>query len=255
MALKSGYPFPCWNCAAWRPVGFGILAAMMFLIPPPVAADTPAQTDQPSVENNKLQRDTALPNRVRKAIDEVKQDSSIQHDPPLPQPLPQPPRFTPWHLPPWLPYAILGVIGVALAVVLLRYAGRRIAGRKGAAAPAAPIATTRILTPTAEAERDHTFDEIDALAQSGAFTEAVHRLLLLVQERLRSRIEHGIQVSLTSREILRRARLPQDAATAFATLVAAVEVSLFGMRAANAATYALCREHCRRVLQAARESA
>ena len=31
-------------------------------------------------------------------------------------------------------------------------------------------------------------------------TEAVHRLLLIVQERLRTRIEHGIQASLTSRE-------------------------------------------------------
>jgi len=258
MALKSGLPFPSWNCAGWRPVGFGILAALVLLVSPPAGADTPAPTDQPSVENStgeKPQRDAALPDRVRKAIDEIKQDSSIQHDPPAPRELPTPPRFTPWHLPPWLPYAILGVIGLALAVVLARYAGQRFAGRGSAAGQAAPVATTSSLSTAPEAERDHTFDEIDALAESGAFTEAVHRLLLLVQERLRSRIEHGIQVSLTSREILRRAKLPQDAATAFATLVAAVEVSLFGMRAANAATYALCREHCRRVLSAAREGA
>jgi hypothetical protein len=111
-----------------------------------------------------------------------------------------------------------------------------------------------VLAAAPEPERDRTFDEVDALAESGAFTEAVHRLLLLVQERLRSRIEHGLQVSLTSREILRRARLQGDGATAFATLVAAVEISLFGMRAANAATYALCRENSRRVLAAATEA-
>ena len=58
------------------------------------------------------------------------------------------------------------------------------------------------------------------------FGEAIHRLLLLVQERLRSKLEHGFQTSLTSREILRRARLTGDAKTAFASLVAAVEITL-----------------------------
>jgi hypothetical protein len=154
----------------------------------------------------------------------------------------------------WLPYVILGIIGILLAVVLARYAGRRIAERKGAEAKVGPIAAnSSVLLAASGPERDRTFDEIDALAESGAFTEAVHRLLLLVQERLRSRIEHGIQVSLTSREILRRAKLSKEGATAFATLVAAVEISLFGMRSANAATYALCRENSRRVLAAAAE--
>ena len=101
------------------------------------------------------------------------------------------------------------------------------------------------------AERDYTFDEVDQLAAQGAFGEAIHRLLLLVQERLRSRIEHGFQSSLTSREILRRARLAGEAKTAFASLVAAVEITLFGQQAANLATYQLCRDSSRRVLEAA----
>ena len=159
----------------------------------------------------------------------------------------------------WLPYVILGVIGIGLAYVLLRYVMNRMGGRNPASAKVVePKATTSVVASSAlpgEPERDRTFDEIDALAESGAFTEAVHRLLLLVQERLRGRIEHGLQASLTSREILRRAKLPGEAATAFATLVAAVEVCLFGLRSANAATYAICRENCRRVLAAAAERA
>ena len=78
-----------------------------------------------------------------------------------------------------------------------------------------------------------------------------NKVLSLVQERLRSRLEHGFQSSLTSREILRRARLPGEAQTAFAGLVAAVEITLFGQHAANLATYELCRENSRRVLAAA----
>src|SRR5581483_2743052 len=117
--------------------------------------------------------------------------------------------------------------------------------------PAAQPGTSTYALATDEAERDHTFDEVDALAAQGAFGEAIHRLLLLVQERLRSRIENGFQTSLTSREILRRAKLPSDAKTAFGSLVAAVEITLFGQQAANLATYQLCRESSRRVLAAA----
>src|SRR4029079_7048078 len=97
----------------------------------------------------------------------------------------------------------------------------------------------------AEADRDHTCDEVDALAAQGAFGEAIHRLLLLVQERLRSRIEHGFQSSLTSLEILRRAHLRAEATPACGGLVRAVETTLFGQQVANLATYQLCRENSR----------
>jgi hypothetical protein len=254
MALKSGIAFPKGSFAGRRPAGLAILA-VLWIASIGVSPIAPACADDPALENSSQQRDPDLPAQARAAIGAVKQQKDIQFDPPVPRPIDPPARlpFLNFNLS-WLPYVILGVIGVALLVVLARYTGRRIAERKGADAKVGPITANSIAIPEAGPERDRTFDEIDALADSGAFTEAVHRLLLLVQERLRSRIEHGIQASLTSREILRRARLPQDAATAFATLVAAVEVSLFGMRAANAATYALCRENSRRVLAAAAEA-
>jgi hypothetical protein len=253
MALKSGYPFSNRSWAAWRPIWFGAIAAALLATAVPARAEDPQQAVESAVDSDQIQRERPLAERARESVDDVEKQPDIQHDPPAPRPAePTPTPNMPLNLA-WLPYVILGVIGIGLAYLLLRYVGNRYAGSKGAAAQAAPVATSRVVAASPEPERDHTFDEVDALAAAGAFTEAVHRLLLLVQERLRSRIEQGIQVSLTSREILRRAKLPQDAATAFATLVAAVEVSLFGMRSANAATYALCREHSRRVLAAAAE--
>jgi hypothetical protein len=253
MALKSGYPFPSRIPAAWRLIGFGAFAAALLTAAAPAPAEDAQQAVESAVDSDQIQRDRPLVERARESLGEIKKQPDIQHNPPEPRPAePVPPRSGPMDLS-WLPYAILGVIGIALAVVILRYVQNRLAARKGAGAsakPAAPAAASSVVA-APEPERDHTFDEVDALAEAGAFTEAVHRLLLLVQERLRGRIEQGIQVSLTSREILRRAKLPGEASTAFATLVAAVEVSLFGMRSANAATYALCRENSRRVLSAA----
>jgi hypothetical protein len=250
MALKSRLSFPQSIPARWRLVWFGAFAAAMLAAASPATAEDAQQAIESAVDSDQIQRDRPLAERAQQSIDEIEKQPDIQHDPPQPRaedPLPKP--IGPLDLG-WLPYAILAVIGVGLAFLLLRYAGHRFAARQGASAKAGPIATSTVVA-APEPERDHTFDEVDALAEAGAFTEAVHRLLLLVQERLRGRIEHGLQASLTSREILRRAKLPREAATAFATLVAAVEVSLFGMRAANAATYALCREHSRRVLNAA----
>jgi hypothetical protein len=194
--------------------------------------------------------------RTRDSLQQSESDPEIQHDRPAEKPQEPTKRWT-LHPPDlgWLAYAILGVIAVALILVLVRYLHFR--GGSGGAAAAAQKAGPKITAapraPAAEPEpeRDRTFDEADALAAKGAFTEAVHHLLLIVQARLRPRVENGFQVSLTSREFLRRAKLPGDAATAFATLVAAVEISLFGMQAANAAVYQHCRDQSRRVLDGA----
>ena len=251
-ALKSGLSSLQRNPAGWRLVWFGALAAALLTAAAPASAEDPQEAIESAVGSDQIQRDPPLPERARQSIDKIEKQPDIQHNPPEPRPADPMPQSNGSIDLSWLPYVILAVIGVGLAALLLRMAGHRFAARKAASAETAPVATSRVVA-APEPERDHTFDEVDALAQSGAFTDAVHRLLLLVQERLRSRIEHGLQVSLTSREILRRAKLPQEGRTAFAALVAAVEVSLFGMRSANAATYALCRENSRRVLAAAAE--
>jgi hypothetical protein len=252
MALKSGLSSLQKNPVGWRLVWFGAIAAAMLIAAVPASAEDPQAAIESAVDSDQIQRDRPLTERARQSIDEIEKQPDIQHNPPETG---RSERISssmgPMNLG-WLPYAIVAVIGVGLAFMLLRLAGRRVVARKGADAKTALVVRSRVVA-APQPERDRTFDEVDALAASGAFTEAVHHLLLLVQERLRSRIEHGIQVSLTSREILRRAKLPREGATAFATLVAAVEVSLFGMRSANAATYALCRENSQRVLAAAAE--
>jgi len=255
MALKSGVPIPNRIPARRRLIWFSMFVAAFFVTASPAPAEDAQQAVESAVTGDQIQRDRPLAERARESLGELNKQPDIQHNPPDPRPEePEASSRLSFDLS-WLPYAILAVIGIALAFLLLRFLRQRFAGRNAAVAKAAaPTATSRVLAAQAEPERDRTFDEVDALAESGAFTEAVHRLLLLVQERLRGRIEHGLQVSLTSREILRRARLHAEGATAFATLVAAVEVSLFGMRAANAATYALCRENSRRVLAAAAEA-
>jgi hypothetical protein len=197
--------------------------------------------------------DQSQSDAVRKAI-AAAETPDIQRDPPAAKPPPEPPEripFVHFNLG-WLAYPILALIAVGLLVLAARYvryrSGLHVADRDP---PAREPGTSTYALALDEAERDHTFDEVDALAAQGAFAEAIHRLLLLVQERLRSRLEHGFQTSLTSREILRRAKLPGEAKTAFGSLVAAVEITLFGQQTANLAIYQLCRENSRRVLAVA----
>jgi len=211
-----------------------------------------ADDTQPRLETGGT-GDTIQSDAVRKAI-AAAETPDIQRDAPAAKPQPGPPPEIPrvhFDLS-WLPYLILILIAAGLLFLAVRYVrfrfGLNAADRDRPAG--VPGTTTYTLAPD-EAERDHTFDEVDALAAQGAFAEAIHRLLLLVQERLRSRLEHGFQTSLTSREILRRAKLPGEAKTAFGNLVAAVEITLFGQQDANLAIYQLCRENSRRVLSAA----
>jgi hypothetical protein len=240
--------------AGRRRLGFGAMAAALLVMAVPVRAENAQEAVKSAVGSDQIQHDRPLAERARESVGEIRDQPDLQHDPPARQAEAAPPAAPGLSMDlSWLPYVILGAIGIALVYLLAQYLRNRFAARGSAAAKASPLVAQSSAVPAPEPARDRTFDEVDALAEAGAFAEAVHRLLLLVQERLRGRVEHGLQVSLTSREILRRARLSPEGSTAFATLVAAVEVSLFGMRAADAATYAQCRENSRRVLAAAAE--
>jgi hypothetical protein len=83
--------------------------------------------------------------------------------------------------------------------------------------------------------------EADAMAGQGRFVEAMHLLLLhsLAEIRRRPRLEFSD--SLTSREILRRAGLPQEVAAALKWIVARVELSYFGDYPATRPDYESCR--------------
>ena len=90
--------------------------------------------------------------------------------------------------------------------------------------------------------RSGSLEEADRLAAAGAFGEAVHLLLLAGLEGLRSSRAAVAAASLTSREVLHRAALPEAAALALSHLVTAAELSHFGGRATTAADYSSCRD-------------
>lgn len=94
--------------------------------------------------------------------------------------------------------------------------------------------------------------DADQLAQSGAWAEAIHLLLLHGVEDLRRRLNQPVPPALTSRELLARIKLPDRAASALSAIVAAVERSYFGGKPVGQDDYQACREHYRAFLDHAR---
>jgi hypothetical protein len=81
----------------------------------------------------------------------------------------------------------------------------------------------------------------DELARQGRFVEAMHALLLEGLAELRLRLDNRFADSLTSREILRRARLSEPGRVALRDMIAGVELTYFGARPARPADYQSCR--------------
>lgn len=94
--------------------------------------------------------------------------------------------------------------------------------------------------PLAPAEAMLTADE---LARQGRFVEAMHTLLLQSLAEIRQRLDERFADSLTSREILRNARLPERGRVPLREIIARVEWTYFGEHPAEAADYQACRKH------------
>jgi len=91
----------------------------------------------------------------------------------------------------------------------------------------------------------------DTLSREGRFVEAMHMLLLQSLTDIRERSREQFADSLTSREILRGARLSAEARTSLREIIAAVERTYFGAYPAEPGDYAACRSNfdtLRRVL-------
>jgi hypothetical protein len=113
---------------------------------------------------------------------------------------------------------------------------------------AAPVARAR---PSA-AVLDRPLDDADQLARSGAYADAIHTLLLRTLHELARSAEVRVAPAMTSREILARMRLAEDARDALAKLIGTVEVTHFGGDAATSADYDRCRDHFHRFARAFR---
>ena len=81
----------------------------------------------------------------------------------------------------------------------------------------------------------------DELAAAGRFVEAMHVLLLQGLAAIRAGLDEEFADSLTSREILRRARLPDPGRTSLRDIVSRVELTYFGQYPAALADYQACR--------------
>jgi hypothetical protein len=88
----------------------------------------------------------------------------------------------------------------------------------------------------------------DELARQGRFIEAMHWLLLHSLSEIRERLGVRFPDSMTSREIVRRARLPENAKRLLNDIVTRVEFSYFGTYPAGEQDYAACRSSCEKLL-------
>ena len=95
----------------------------------------------------------------------------------------------------------------------------------------------------------------DRLGREGNFVEAMHVLLLHSLAEIRRQLGEKFADSLTSREIVRVARLTTAARTALRDIVAAVERTYFGPYPAAAGDYATCRQNFETLQQALRGGA
>jgi len=95
----------------------------------------------------------------------------------------------------------------------------------------------------------------DRLSRDGNFVEAMHVLLLHSLSEIRRQLGERFADSLTSREILRVARLTAVARTALRDIVGAVELTHFGAYPAQAGDYTTCRQNFAILQQALRGGA
>jgi len=138
-------------------------------------------------------------------------------------------------------WVLLGVAVVLIALMAARelgdYAKDETADDDSAAGDADQGDAAVVRVPLGDAE---------ALAGQGRFGEAIHVLLLRTLEELARRVTMRLPRSLTSREILARVAVPDDARVALSDLVSAVEVTHFGGQEPSQDDYLACRERFQR---------
>jgi hypothetical protein len=124
---------------------------------------------------------------------------------------------------------LLGAVTLLAVILRLRGAGKAWDMREDAPADGA------------EGPEPH-LARAEAFAQAHRFVEAMHELLLQGLADIRSHSAGGLDASLTSREILRRAKLPPAARDQLGGIIAQVEWTYFGLRPAGEAAWAECRD-------------
>lgn len=141
-----------------------------------------------------------------------------------------------WHLPGELIYVLAAIAAALLVYMLIKLAPRwRSHGQEDWATTGGDGFST------VAAAADIGLSQADELAARGFFVEAMHLLLLHSLAEIRRRLKLEFADSLTSREILRRARLPDEVSHALRSIVTRVELSYFGGYPAGQPDYDSCR--------------
>jgi hypothetical protein len=145
----------------------------------------------------------------------------------------------PVHFPLSFPPELLWFI-VALAVIILLYSFRDLIPLlrpRGGELPEADVISAGAMGSDPEVA----LAAADELARQGRYGDAMHLLLLRSLAQLRVRLEEPFADSLTSREILRSARLPKTAREPLCDVVGRVEWAYFGEHPAEHEDYQACR--------------
>jgi hypothetical protein len=182
------------------------------------------------------------PQEVQRRADEAIRRLDLQTDFPS---LPELPRFELPSLPPQLLWIV-----IAAAVAILLYAFRDLI----------PILRSRRSEDWATDEPGQGNGKVgapavalgaaDQLAAEGRFVEAMHVLLLQGLAAIRVGLDEEFADSLTSREILRGARLSDTGRSSLRDIVDRVELTYFGQRPAALADYVACRTSFNALTQA-----
>lgn len=219
--------------------------------PPPrtAPAPSPSKTEAPPVPR------TPPPNVPTEIVEKAAKDSirSLDLQTTLDAPdtdKSQPTRVVPIKIPAevlWLALIIaLAVLLYALREELMNLFRRRETGWEAPPPGAGEVAIGSDTDALAAADR---------LSREGNFVEAMHVLLLHSLAEIRRQLGEKFADSLTSREIVRVARLTVGARGALRDIVAAVERTYFGPYPAAAGDYATCRQNFETLAQALRGGA
>lgn len=216
-----------------------VLMALLLLAATPLAVPSAGSVAKAQAEAD----------AVETRIERMKASGRYQMELPTPEPPPpRPPRSSnPIELSDLGQAALIIVVVAAVLYILASLANRRAPPRKGAVP--AKAAATRTGGPAPEAPSEAALADAEsratAAAREGRYAEAIHILLLGAIGHLRERDARSTARSLTSREILDRV-FGRDGSPegrrALAALVAAVEISRFGGRAADFEGFTRCFE-------------
>ena len=154
-------------------------------------------------------------------------------------------NFLPKSLLQWISWGGVILIAVIIIFAFKEYLYTPALVRRGQADWAEDGDMNGANVPSSAKEAELTADE---LAKQGAYTEAMHVLLLRAVVELRLRLNEHYADSLTSREILRRARISDNGRQAFQDIIARVEWTYFGAYPAELSDYQACRENFTRLI-------